>query len=90
MWLECVKIVPVFLITQWCHCLVYSAGMPAVGISLPSFLVRNAFQALKQFLAWVAERTGKLNVIIEALRLVSSSQLSNVKLPEHPELGGCS
>ena len=60
--------------------MVYSAGMPAVGVVLPAFLVRNVFQALKLFLAWVAERTGRLKVITEALRLVSSSQLSNVKL----------
>lgn len=62
--------------------------MPPIGIILPTILSRNAFHAFKQFLVWTAERTGKLNMMGEALKLVSPSQFSNAKLPTHPELGG--
>lgn len=37
----------------------------------PHSPLENAFQALKQFLLWIAERTGRLNMIKEALQLVS-------------------
>ena len=73
--------------SQYCY-FVYLARMSPVRITLPSFLFKNAFQACKQFLAWIAERTGRLRMIREAPQLVSSSLFSNVKLPTHPELGG--
>lgn len=61
--------------------------MLLVEFTLPPFLLKNAFQAFKQFLVQIAERIGRLN-IREALQLVSSLLFPNAKLPTHPELGG--
>jgi len=38
----------------------------------PHSPLENGFQAFKQFLVWITERTGRLNMIKEALQFVSS------------------
>lgn len=69
---ECIKIARVFFTTQCSYYFVFFARMLPVGVALPHSPLENAFWALKQFLLWIADGTGRLNMIKEALQLVST------------------